>query len=63
VVILRAHHAGLNIVFHVHDEVVIEASAEQSLKQVEDIFSTPIDWCEDLPLKGAGYTTPYYLKD
>jgi DNA polymerase len=63
VVILRAHHAGLNIVFHVHDEVVIEASTEQSLKQVEDIFSTPIDWCEDLPLKGAGYTTPYYLKD
>lgn len=62
-IILRAHAAGLNIVFHVHDEIVVEASPGQTLKQVEDIFSQPIAWCRDLPLKGAGYTTPYYLKD
>lgn len=63
VIILRAHDAGLNIVFHVHDEIVVEAAPEQTLKDVETIFSKPITWCRDLPLKGAGYTTPYYLKD
>lgn len=62
-IILRASEAGLDIVFHVHDEIVVEARPDQTLKDVEDIFSRPIHWCEALPLKGAGYTTPYYLKD
>lgn len=62
-IILRADAAGLNIVFHIHDEIVVEAEPGQTLQDVEKIFSEPIAWCRDLPLKGAGYTTPYYLKD
>jgi DNA polymerase len=62
-IILRAHDSGLNIVFHIHDEIVVEAEPGQTLQDVEDIFSEPIEWCRDLPLKGSGYTTPYYLKD
>ena len=62
-IILRAHDSGLNIVFHIHDEIVVEAEPGQTLQDVESIFSKPINWCRDLPLKGAGYTTPYYLKD
>lgn len=62
-IILRADKAGLNIVFHIHDEIVVEAEPGQTLQDVEAIFCKPIDWCRDLPLKGAGYTTPYYLKD
>ena len=63
VVILRAREAGLPVVFHIHDEIVVEAQPGQTLEQVEALFSKPIDWCRDLPLKGAGYSTPYYLKD
>lgn len=63
VVILRAREAGLPVVFHIHDEIVVEAQPGQTLEQVEALFSKPIEWCRDLPLKGAGYTTPYYLKD
>ena len=63
IVILRAKKAGLDIVFHIHDEIVVEATPDQSLADVEALFSKPIKWCRDLPLKGAGYTTPYYLKD
>lgn len=63
IVILRAREAGLPVVFHIHDEIVVEAAPGQTLKQVEALFSKPISWCTDLPLKGAGYTTPYYLKD
>lgn len=63
VVILRAREAGLPVVFHIHDEIIVEAAPGQTLEQVEALFSKPITWCSDLPLKGAGYTTPYYLKD
>lgn len=63
VVILRAEKRGLNVVFHIHDEIVVEATPNQTLAEVEALFSEPIPWCRDLPLKGAGYTTPYYLKD
>jgi DNA polymerase len=65
VAIMRVEAAGYPIVFHVHDEVVIEARTDgsQSLDEVEAIFKTPVPWAKDLPLKGAGYTTGYYLKD
>ena len=63
IVLLRAREAGLQVVFHIHDEIVVEAAPGQTLEQVEALFSKPIDWCRDLPLKGAGYSTPYYLKD
>lgn len=63
IVMLRARCEGLPIVFHVHDEIIVEAPVDRPLSDVEALFSEPIDWCRDLPLKGAGYSTPYYLKD
>lgn len=63
VVMLRARRENFPIVFHVHDEIIVEAPIDSSLSDVEALFSEPIDWCRDLPLQGAGYTTPYYLKD
>lgn len=62
-VMLRARRENLPIVFHVHDEIIVDAPADRLLSDVEALFSEPIPWCRDLPLKGAGYTTPYYLKD
>lgn len=63
--ILRLEKAGYPIVFHVHDEVIIEARKDgsQTLESVKEIFRQPIPWAEDLPLKGDGYLTDYYLKD
>ena len=63
VTIVRLEKAGFPIVFHVHDEVIIEARPDQTLEAVEAIFKQPVPWAKGLPLKGAGYTTPYYLKD
>lgn len=57
---------GKRTVFHVHDEViceVMENDADKSLEAIKDIFSYTAPWAEGLPLKGAGYITPYYLKD
>ena len=63
IVMLRARRDNLPIVFHVHDEIIAETPIDRPLADVEALFSEPIDWCHDLPLKGAGYSTPYYLKD
>jgi len=63
VIILRAYERHYDIVFHIHDEIVVEAHEGQTLQAIEAMFSEPIHWCPGLPLKGAGYTTPYYLKD
>lgn len=63
VTMIRLTHAGFNIVFHIHDECICEAREGQTLEQIEEIFSQEIPWAPGLPLKGAGYTTPYYLKD
>ena len=59
----RLDRKGLPVVFHVHDEVVVEAYYSQVLNEIEDIFGTPMPWAPGLPLKGAGYYTWYYKKD
>lgn len=66
ITILRLEEKGYPTVFHVHDEVIIEAPENDgvhTLQGVEEIFRMPITWAPGLPLKGAGYTTKYYLKD
>ena len=60
------HKAGLDIVMHVHDEVIVEApkdQAEKVLQRVLEIMKTPIPWAPGLLLKGEGYITDYYKKD
>lgn len=60
------YNNGYNIVFHVHDEIVSEVTevmAKEELEDIQAIFANTANWAEGLPLKGAGYITPYYLKD
>ena len=55
--------AGYPIVFHVHDEVILEVPEGQgSLEEVERIMAIPPDWCPDLPLKADGDELMYYRK-
>ena len=63
VVLLRAMRWSLDVVFHVHDEIVVEADERTPLSLVEGIFNEEVEWARGLPLKGAGYTTKYYKKD
>ena len=55
--------ASIPVVFHVHDEVVCEVPSEDYLNRIKWCFDHGPDWAPDLPLNGAGYCTPYYLKD
>ena len=57
---------GYDIVFHVHDEVIIECSdnkPEDTLKKICDIMGKSIPWAPGLLLKADGYFTKYYKKD
>ena len=59
--------AGLPVVFHVHDEVVIDAqpwdTEDAMLARVCGIMGEPIPWAPDLPLKAAGWVGRYFTKD
>lgn len=63
VTLLRLERAGYPVVFHVHDEAVCECDDAHGLDGMLRIFATPPTWAKDLPVKGAGYSTPYYIKD
>lgn len=59
--------AGLPVVFHIHDEVVIDTPAFDSnavmLDKVVKIMSTPIPWAEGLPLGADGWVGAFFKKD
>ncbi len=56
--------AGLPVVFHIHDEVVIECEPEKaSLEDVVKIMAEPIPWAPGLPLGADGWTGYFFKKD
>ena len=63
----RLSAAGFPIVFHVHDEVVIDikpyADNDTMLKQVCDIMRQPPVWAPDMPLDAAGWVGEFFTKD
>lgn len=62
--LLKIDSLGYKIVFHVHDEIVVESEyGTGSLKEIEQVMSEPIEWAPGLPLSADGFETEYYKKD
>lgn len=59
----RIRARGLDVLFHVHDEVVIDAPMDVTVDEVCDLMSEPIPWAKGLVLKAAGFEGDYYKKD
>ena len=60
----RMEIAGLDIVGHVHDEVILEVPKRQyTVDDVCNIMNQNPRWAGGLPLSSAGYTGNYYFKD
>lgn len=60
----RLKAAGYEVIFHIHDEVVIECNADSaSLDDVVRIMSEPIPWALDLPLGADGWIGDFFKKD
>lgn len=58
---------GLHVVFHIHDEVVIDTPAwadeDTMLETVTKIMTKPIPWAQMLPLNADGWVDEYFKKD
>ena len=52
-----------DIVMHIHDEVVIEASLDTKLEEVTSLMSKSPSWANDLLLRADGYECNFYQKD
>lgn len=61
--IKRIEKKGYPIVFHVHDEVVVEAPLNAHTEELNHLLATNPEWAEGLPLGAAGFETEYYMKD
>ena len=62
--IIKLEKLGFPVVFHVHDEVILEVPEDFSTdEEVAKIMGEPISWAEGLPLKAAAYECQYYRKD
>ena len=59
----RIENRGMQVVFHVHDEVIIDASMGTTVEEVCALMAEPIPWASGLILKGAGFENDYYMKD
>lgn len=63
----RLEATGFPIVFHVHDEVVIDikpyAEHDKMLAQVVDIMRQPPVWASGLPLNADGWVGDFFTKD
>lgn len=59
----RIRARGWDIVFHVHDEVVIDAPTDVTVEEVCALMCEPISWAPGLILKAAGFDSQYYMKD
>ncbi|WP_434310187.1 DNA polymerase [Hominifimenecus sp. rT4P-3] len=59
----RIEARGLPVVFHVHDEVIIDAPMDVTVDEICDQMAEPIPWAPGLVLRGAGFENDYYMKD
>jgi DNA polymerase len=65
--IQHLEEAGFPIVFHIHDEVVIDikpfSGDREMLRAVTDIMTKPIPWAPGLPLGADGWVGGFFTKD
>ena len=58
---------GLHVVFHIHDEVVIDTPAwadnDTMLDTITKIMTKPIPWAQALPLNADGWVDKFFKKD
>ena len=61
--LLTLEKNGYPVVFHVHDEAVVEMpNGQGSLEEACRLMAIAPNWAEDLPLRADGYECAYYQK-
>jgi DNA polymerase len=63
--LIRLEEAGYPVVFHAHDEAVVEipeTAPASAIKEVEELMAVVPDWAEGLPLAAEGWRGKRYRK-
>lgn len=60
----RLEAAGYPVVFHIHDEIVVDAPpGRQDLEDMEKLMATVPRWAAGLPLNADGWANEFFKKD
>ena len=52
----------MDIVAHVHDEVIVECVPDVPVEQVCHLMEQPPEWADGLLLRADGYECKFYMK-
>lgn len=62
--ITRLEDAGYPVVFHIHDEIVVDADlCNHDLSEMETLMSVVPSWTDGLPLNADGWVNEFFKKD
>ena len=60
----RLEARGYPVIFHVHEEVIIDIPPKEGmLQEIIDIMSEPVSWAAGLPLGADGWVGDFYKKE
>ena len=60
--LLRLHRAGVDVIFHVHDEAVCEVDLGTDPREIERLMSITPDWLPGCPLAAEAVVANHYCK-
>ncbi|MBP7831072.1 MAG: hypothetical protein KA248_14270 [Kiritimatiellae bacterium] len=63
--LLRLHAAGVEVLWHVHDEVICHvpaAGADEALAEIIQLMTVPVEWMPGLPIAAEGTLSDHYRK-
>lgn len=58
----RIERAGYRVLFHVHDEAIIEAPLDADPEEIAKLLSIPPDWAKSLPVASEYEVSAHYKK-
>ena len=61
--IIRLERAGIPVVLHVHDEVILELDDEAQLDEAGRIMVEIPSWADSFPIAAEGFTASRYTKE
>lgn len=60
--IVKCHKAGLEVVLHVHDEIIVESNKDSDYDKMTECMVDRPKWAQDFPLHVEGFRSPYFRK-
>jgi hypothetical protein len=60
--VMNLERAGYEVLFHVHDEAIVDAPADADVEEIKRLLCQVPDWCRSLPVASDAAVGSYYRK-